>query len=502
MKSVFFLVSIFLASCSKPQYGEPISITNEGGKTTYAFASETEAVNAAAQYTLLCVTPGSCPENVGTLIYSAPHTLEISVCTFSIVADDIAITNRHCIVAEFAHRGASCAGRVQFLLLKHGSSNKSDIFECDTVLSVPNEYVEGAEHQRDYAVLKMKRTRPAFATKDPRILPFGIDAAGISPGQSFHVIVTDPNQDRKLVSTIREQTCVADANPFIYDVYAVATDPVVSFSNCKIIHGNSGSPILDSSYRLRGVINEFVDKVKLDPDFEAEIAEGGDPRYFAHINQYRNALDVAGGINLSCVDSPELGLKMFSATGCKVVNGKNSQQSADLMIQPEFLKNESAAMNADLPKIAQAAPVFQWTWSEPNGANVNELGSVHRMINQFSPRCFDGIYDNFKWRELVSAPDTNGYSTYIVQNIPLYMVDSDVDATLKVFLVYTTKLQHIIFKFNLNELVSSPTHTTNLNIERSGYVVTKSTVSTQSIGFCMYYMAVPATPPATPVAAH
>lgn len=485
----FFFGVVLFTGCSQPKYGQPVDMIGDNGKTTYLFASEAEASRAASEYTLRCKTPGACPENVGTLVLTTPHSTIFSTCTFSLIADDIIITNRHCLADELAHRGVSCLGRIDFLLLQHGSADKSQIFSCDKVLSVPDEYIESKSlQQRDFAVIKIFRKKPNFITKDPRILPFVINQLGLPDKQKFHVIVTDPEPNMQLTATIREQTCTTFMSPYLYDSYASANDPVVGFENCKIIHGNSGSPVLDSEYKMRAILNELIDKKTIDLNFAAELAAGGEAMRLVHTDQYMNKKDLAGGINLSCVDIPELGLKLLSEQECIPQPKKTSQNKIDPISQPNFLKSYDERIKGAIPAINLAAPVFTWSFSQPSDEKLTEEAKNHRIANEFDPRCFNGIYDKFGWGSLVSTPDANGMTTYKANKIPADLVDADIDETLKLFVVYTTKLQNIVFKFNLNELVHSPSHSTKVLIERTGYLITHSSTSESSLGFCNYYI--------------
>ena len=483
----FFLLSILLSACSgEHHYGQPLEISSSNGQTTYHFATALEASYSATQFKLSCKTTGMCPETVGSMIHH--NESDLSVCTFSLIAEDIAISNRHCISEKIAKRGASCNGIIEFILLDHNSASTSSVFQCDKVLSVPEEYSEqkAGTSQRDFAIFHIYRTRPNAIPKDnPRVNPFDVDQKGFPSGEDFHVIVTDPLPD-SLGSVIREQNCTSIINPIFSSNYAVPTDPAVTFEHCRIVHGNSGSPILDASYKLRGIINQFSFNEALNKQQIKDAQTDAFALRELHIQQLINKLDIAFGVNFSCIDLLELGLKRLSQQACTITSQKNSISSISPINTPEFQKQNQLRLNKIRLTADQSSEVFKWQWSQPNSPDWGIEMHHHRLAQELTPFCFNGIYDDFNWRNAVPTPDQYGDTLFRI-NLGVDVVDEDVDPSLKLIVVYSTKPQSLVFKFNMNELLQSAEHATNVSIERSGFILGKSNLTVQKVGFCYHY---------------
>lgn len=487
LANILLLMSFLTACSEQSNYGKPIDISIANGQITYHFTTALEASYSATQFKLLCNTPGACPENVGSLIHH--NEKDLSVCTFSLIAEDIAISNRHCISDKIAKRGASCEGIVEFVLLNHNSTTASSIYQCDKVMSIPEEYLKAnsGRAQRDFAVFKIKRKRPdGIALNNFRQNPFQPDQRGIPSGESFHVIVADPNP-RTLGATFREQICTSIIHPALSSSYAEATDPAVTLIHCDIKHGNSGSPVLDDKYKLRGVITQFSEPESLDPKKVAAASEDAFARRAVHLREIENKLDIAYAFNLSCIDAPELKLQISSKKNCTLIPKKITLESISPLNTREFQTKNSERLNFLKNEANLKSLVFDWQWTQPTESDWGIEMKRHRLVQELSPFCFKGIYDKFSWTSSVTIPDPSGDSIYNI-SLPAALSDEDIDPTLKLFVVNSMRLQNLVIKFKLNELLHSAEHSTMVSVTRSGFILSKSEVSKQKVGFCFSYV--------------
>ena len=487
--SAIILLSTFtLMSCSNQgKFGQPVDIVNKDGQTTYRYATAIEASYSATQFKLTCKTPGNCPENVGSMIHH--NGKDLSVCTFSLIDEDMAISNRHCISDKIAVRGASCAGIIEFILLKHNSTDTSNIYQCEKVLSVPEEYQssKSGKSQRDFAIFKIKRKRPiGLPISHPLVDPFKIDTRGIQSGEKLRVIVADPNTET-LGANLREQICTSIIHPAFSTNYAVATDPSVTLMNCGIKHGNSGSPVIDEDNKLRAVIKQFAAPEPPSAQKIELAAIDAFARRSVHIREIENKLELAYASNMSCVALPEINLRPFSEQGCISTPQKITLSNISPLFNPEFQTKNAERLNTLKKEANQLSTVLDWQWDQPSSTNWGPEMERHRIVQELTPFCFKGIYDKFNWLPYVSSQDQNGDVIYKI-NLSADLIDDDIDSSLKLFVVNESRKQSIVIKFNLKELLTSKDHSTDLSIERTGFLLTKTDVVTQKVGFCYHYV--------------
>ena len=479
-KILLLLTTWSTLSCSKNSSSDYQINQNAQGDTIYQFKNPAAASESAKAFKLHCKN-APCPENVGSLISHLNDT-ELMLCTFSLIANNIALTNRHCLPDSIKRAGADCNGILEFALLAPGSKNSSVIYQCDSVISIPEEYNEALKdhQQRDFAVLKMLKEPRATASLSARAVPLQPSQSGIHNGDVLHVISTDPNPNT-LGADFKEQDCTAVINPFVNSTFLDIHDPVASFKNCNIIHGNSGSPAIDTDQKLKAVIFSSLVRVPTQA--------GATDNSFVRRNQKAQAIlnrsQIAFATNFTCIEVPELGLKLWSPQDCQTKPDRNSIPDAALLENPSFKDPRTAKLKAKLQQINSQTDIFQWNFDQPKRSDWSEEMSSHILVQELAPVCFNGVYDHFSWKPQFAA---DGLATLTVPNLPVEIVNPDIDDQLNTFITEVEKTQNVKIKFNYQNLLQSETHSTQVSVERIGIQLSKNKIETYEVGFCMHYV--------------
>ncbi|MGZ3705361.1 MAG: hypothetical protein ACXWP1_05235, partial [Bdellovibrionota bacterium] len=127
MKIQIPLLLLALAGCTKTPHVTTQAVqANSGGADSLVqvtpMASFTLALETAAKSSLSCATPDQCPASVGMLLSAdqaggfAPHSDSLAACTAVLVADDLVLTNSHCIPSAVKLLPDLCANRVRLVL--------------------------------------------------------------------------------------------------------------------------------------------------------------------------------------------------------------------------------------------------------------------------------------------------------------------------------------------------------------------------------------------------
>ena len=262
------------------------SKTEEAPSNKYPTQSQADADTKMSGALVECRDSKLCHPSVGMLITKGlGDKPEIALCSGSLVAPDVFMTNSHCLPADLT-TGVSCYGRavVEF----PGMGQYSDVrITCDSVIA--NSGFDTSESLsligQDYAFLKLKS-----AVERP-VLP--VSHAGFADEATFSIYKINPTADRKLpLGLMTKDTCKAVQGSQILPRFLEPLFPLFSTGDCRVVHGNSGSPLLDGEGRAHGIIQagiepEKIEKSKLKLPLEGPI----------------NGVSI--GTNLACVKLPD-----------------------------------------------------------------------------------------------------------------------------------------------------------------------------------------------------
>ena len=204
-----------------------------------------ESLQALDESDVYCAVPGKeCPNNVAklTMRWVEDGEYRIGFCSATLIAEDLMITNRHCIPPGFHRNGADCEGAImaKFPKTKTGPAEK---VKCLEVVQVFEEEAD----QPDMAVIRVQKPigrRDAVAIRKNRI----------RHGETLTAYTMDPGS--RLMGAIRKKTCkVSQDDVFYYKQNRFAGNMIITGENCNVIGGNSGSSIRNSRGEIVGLIH-------------------------------------------------------------------------------------------------------------------------------------------------------------------------------------------------------------------------------------------------------
>lgn len=205
-----------------------------------------------------CESPETCPANVAMIIIKEKSGL--SQCTGFLIGPQTLMTNSHCLPKELRTSGASCADLTAVFASVDGQ-NTGERVPCEKVefastiasdegsrLAVDLE--RRNRPQADFAILHLKNP----TSRPP--LPLGDE--GLQDKEALTALTIDPVSDVNPGGTLRRKNCTAVAGSVLAPDFtgknAGRFAPVAALSDCEILHGNSGSPLVDEQGRVRAVL--------------------------------------------------------------------------------------------------------------------------------------------------------------------------------------------------------------------------------------------------------
>jgi V8-like Glu-specific endopeptidase len=188
-----------------------------------------------------CEYPDDCPPAINQLQYKNKR------CTAFLVARDLIATNLHCLPDEMNKERQSCEG-IDFVFPK-SKNHEPETLKCKTIefLSEP---LEKNSVNVDLAILR------THSNTNREALNFSQD--GFQDEKDYAIYKIDPNSDTG-GGVVVKSTCQAIQNAVINPYFSSDKSPIVNFIPCRVIPGNSGSPIMSSNNEVRGIIHSSSD---------------------------------------------------------------------------------------------------------------------------------------------------------------------------------------------------------------------------------------------------
>ena len=322
------------------------------------------------------------------------------------IGHDIIATNLHCLPDDLAQIGADCHGRLQFIFPSR-KGKEEERAECDRVVYLSPPLGQDVL-KPDYAFIKLKTS--------PRRQPLEISQQGFPDRSKVTIYKLDPDPVGAH-GVVRRIECLAIQNSIINPYFTSDTAPLVLLTNCPIIKGNSGSPLILADGEAHGVVSATVE-MPMTKALHDRI--GSSPK-----------LSFGFGSNFSCLTHPDLGFYMKKASDCEVAIDIASQQKrADELIQKiidKALKELQDKVNDGAQKALLAGkPLLLWQATDEKFSQVQPK-SNHLLKVTFLPQCLLPKNNDLKPFENKLSKK----SVSIPQEIPEYLVSEKLDQFLR-----------------------------------------------------------------------
>jgi hypothetical protein len=199
-----------------------------------------------AQFNVYCNQENMCSPSVGGLTFGS------SVCTFFLVGRNVVATNLHCLPESIQKEGASCKDIIKFYMPAM-KGYAASVRGCDRVIKL-SPSLQGEVVRPDYAFLysDIDFDRPYLS----------LSQEGFQDNANYTIYRMTPSETG---GSMERLDCKATQNSITNPYFQKDKSALFHFSNCPIVKGNSGSPVVDSSGKVRGVLSmaaESFDKSK------------------------------------------------------------------------------------------------------------------------------------------------------------------------------------------------------------------------------------------------
>lgn len=205
---------------------------------------------------IFCSDAAFCPEGVARMFaVNFQDNKQSSTCSGFLIADDLVITNSHCVWTGDIGLEKTCQGLYFAFPVPHGQTQNA---QCSKILwrdrrqNGRNTYRQG---DNDFALIQLDHkvsVRPLKLNTDIKV------------GQIVHPLVMD--QFDAVSARVTKLSC---------EVIFINKHGVASLKDCPIISGNSGSAVLDENQTVVGVVFASTNAHVRTPQDELELRMQG-----------------------------------------------------------------------------------------------------------------------------------------------------------------------------------------------------------------------------------
>ena len=238
-------ISIFLSGCSKNQNDDDSALyfRIHPSETTQKFNPD-EMLSQAQVY---CEAGAACPGSVGMLAFSTEQ--EAGSCTAFLIRSDLAMTNSHCVIDEL-RKNPELVPHSMRILFPATSQFEAAVVGVEQVLfysAIATGHTLQGKNP-DYALLKLATPIENRGTLE-------LSNEGVTDEQRLTLYSVTPQSQTSIIGSLGVKTCNAMMNSGLQPTFKTPFSSVISFYGCTIMHGNSGSPLVDENNKVRAILH-------------------------------------------------------------------------------------------------------------------------------------------------------------------------------------------------------------------------------------------------------
>jgi hypothetical protein len=192
-------------------------------------------------------TSDLCPDGIG-LVVRAGHP-RLARCTGALVDSDEVLTASHCLEESMRRAGSSCAG--VWIAFPSTDERQMEWVPCQEVLEVSSGPV---------TVLRPDHARVRLGRPVDREV-MDVHGGGLEGGEIVTVLSVTPHPIYPRHHRVEGRLCPLVSREEVLEVLGPRARWVAWLRDCPILHGNSGSPVLDVEGRIRGIVHGGSDPV-------------------------------------------------------------------------------------------------------------------------------------------------------------------------------------------------------------------------------------------------
>jgi V8-like Glu-specific endopeptidase len=330
-----------------------------------------------------------CSPSVGLLAFASAKSA--GQCSAFLVGPDTIATNSHCIPEDLKEPGSSCKNRLWMHFAKDGS--KETRIACDQIIYDSKNF-HGIASEPDYAYVKLAQasTRPTLRiTRD-----------GFPEGSIMTIQKVNPIKHAGRMKGVQERvSCRTVQNSNSLQSFFHAFAPVAMVTECQIIHGNSGSPVLAQDGSVRGVVFAYQDQA----DIKAVFAKNKNLK----LKEGLSNLNFAA--NFACLRGTD------GSDGARFPHCASQAQSLRERLGQKGL-SETAKITAEIER--QAAPALaDFKWASRFEKSGLEIGLAYAGVQaSLQPKC-------------VKAAAAARYASDVALDLPQWSVMEEYDRYLR-----------------------------------------------------------------------
>lgn len=323
-----------LAACGRKQESNDPAPLKE---STTPNLNEERTQALMSQTKVTCRDMKQCPSSVGLLVTANQDS--VGMCTAFLLADNLVLTSADCLPRSIRKAGSSCEKLARVSFPDNGAYQK-DSAKCTKVMAVSQQERAKDVQALNYAILKLDHNVERERLE--------ISSEGVEDNQILQNFKLDPIEGDAPQAELSFQECRAVQKSLALPQFNEPLFPVISFADCKISYGNSGSPLLDSKGRVRAMAH-FGRVSSLNEIITTLLRQNSEPA------------NIYFGSNFSCIPNPIATQQQNFPEKCGTVITASELEKARDKLLSDTEKNAKEIFQKQLnAEVEPGIKAFRW----------------------------------------------------------------------------------------------------------------------------------------------